>query len=136
MPWDFIAKFSKGHLMLALTCWLFTLIGGAYNSEYNCKWFLISCTHPPPKEFLNAESILSILSKSLAYFQIDKYWPCLIICLTYYGPQGLYWLALWALEHRIEHILLESILQSSWWHCLEHTHCQNSLVKHVSPQPN
>ena len=31
--------------------------------------------------------------------------------------------------------LLESILQSSWWHCLNHTYCQNSLIKHVSSQP-
>lgn len=91
--------------------------------------FCFPAPHLTPKELLYAESILSILSKYLAYFQIDTYWPCLIICLAYCGPQGLYCLALRALEHGIEHILLESILQSSWWHCLNNTHCQNSLIK-------
>lgn len=39
------------------------------------------------------------------------------------------------LEHRIEHTLPETILQSSWWHCLNTTRCQNCLIKHVIPEP-
>lgn len=39
------------------------------------------------------------------------------------------------LQNTEQNISSESILQSSWWHCLNHTYCQNSLIKHVSPQP-